>query len=166
MAMKEWAFGILWEGEDMRNNKQRCLIILLTIVSTVSFVNVLVMYWLPCFLPLSVISILRTAIIALVERRYDLIVISFLACVLLFLSTISVRRQHVVLPILSVLYLTYDFVFVLWLLIDTITNNDFTAYYITSYSIKAFVSFILIVLLGSYCQGCLKEGRGDGSPVS
>ena len=97
----------------MRKYSTKCLTILLTIVSTVSLINVFVMYWFPINIPLSSFSAVRLTFVAFIEKRYYLILVSALICVLLFLSTLSVRRQHIILPGLSLLYLTYDFIIVL-----------------------------------------------------
>lgn len=130
----------------------KCLTVLLTIVSVVTFVNVLVMYWLPINMHLNSFSAVRLTFLALIEKRYYLILVSVLICVLLFLSTISIRRQHILLPILSLVYLTYDFIIVLFLLIDGLHDG-----YWRMYIIRTIVSVALIMLLCIYCWTCLRD---------
>ena len=88
---------------------QNILTILLRTMSVATFVNVLVMYWLPVCFPLSSFTAVRLAFIALAEERYYLILGSVLICVLLFVATISIRRKHCFLPMLLFVYMIYDF---------------------------------------------------------
>ena len=85
----------------MLKYSQKCLTVLLTIVSVVTFVNLLIMYWIPIIIPLSSFSAVRFLFVAFIEKRYYLVLICVGICVLLFLSAISVRRQRVLLPVLS-----------------------------------------------------------------
>ena len=124
----------------------KCLTVLLTIVSTVSLINVFVMYWLPIRIPISSFSAVRLTAVAFIEKRYYLILFSILICVLLLLSALSVRRQYVVLPSLSLLYLIYDFIKVMSLFIDGLDDG-----YWKTYIIRTIISIPLIVLLCVYC---------------
>lgn len=153
MLMREWVFGILLGGDNnMLKYSQKCLTVILTIVSIVTFVNVLVIYWIPINMPLSSFSAVRTMFIAFVEKRYYLALVSALICALLFLSTFSVRRQHSLLPVLSLLYLIYDFTIVSSLLINSLGDS-----YWRTYIIQIIVSITLIVLLCIYCWNCLRN---------
>ena len=129
----------------------KCLTILLTIVSAVSLINVFVMYWFPINIPLCSFSAVRLTVVAFIEKRYYLILVSVLVCVLLFLSTLSVRRQHIILPSLSLLYLIYDFIIVLSLFIDGLDDG-----YWRTYIIRTIVAIALIVLLCVYCLNYLR----------
>ena len=82
---------------------KKILFVLLLTVSIVTFINVLVMYWLPIRIPISSFSAVRLTAVAFIEKRYYLILFSILICVLLLLSALSVRRQYVVLPSLSLI---------------------------------------------------------------
>ncbi len=134
----------------MLKYSKKYLTILLTIVSVVTFVNVLVMYWIPITMPLSSFFAVRTTFVAFVEKRYYLILISIAICVLLFLSTISVRKQHGLFPVLSLLYLIYDFITVMTLTIGGLCDG-----YWKTYIVQVLVSITLIVLLCIYCWNCL-----------
>ena len=136
----------------MRKYSTKCLTILLTIVSTVSLINVFVMYWFPIKFPLCSFSAVRLTVVAFIEKRYYLILISALICVLLFLSTLSVRRQHIILPSLSLLYLIYDFIIVFSLFIDGLDDG-----YWTMYIVHTVISLILIVSLCVYCWSYLQK---------
>lgn len=151
MLMREWVFGILLGGDNMLKYSQKCLIVLLTIVSIVTFVNALIMYWIPINIPLSSFSAVRNMFVAFIEKRYYLILVSALICVLLFLSTISVRRQHILLPVLSLMYLIYDLVRIFLLLVNGLGDG-----YWRTYVIQTIVSIALIVLLCVYCWNYLR----------
>ena len=155
MQMKVWAFGILFGGDNVLKYSTKCLTILLTIVSAVSLINVFVMYWFPINIPFSSFSAVRLTFVALIEKRYYLILVSALICVLLFLSTLSVRRQHVFLPVLSLMYLIYDLVRVFVLLVNGLGDG-----YWKTYIIQTIVSIALIVLLCVYCFGRQGNKRG------
>ena len=130
----------------------KCLTVLLAIVSSVSLINVFVMYWLPIQIPFSSFSAVRLTAVAFMEKRYHLIFFSILICVLLLLSALSVRRQHVVLPSLSIIYLIYDFIVVMALLVDGLDDG-----YWKTYIVSILVSIALIALLCIYCWNGLQN---------
>ena len=123
------------------------LSVLLAIVSTVSLINVFVMYWFPINIPISSFSAVRLAVVAFMEERYYLILFSILICVLLFLSTLSVRRQHIVLPSLSLLYLIYDFIVVMSLLVDGLDDGYWKAYIIQTLILVALIILLCVYFL-------------------
>lgn len=127
------------------------LMILLAIVSSVSLLNVLVMYWLPIILPFISFSTVRFAAVAFIEKRYYLLAVSILICVLMFLSIISVRRRHIILPSLLLLYLIYDFLLVLSLFIDGLGDG-----YWKTYIIHIITLISLVSLLCVYCLNWLR----------
>ena len=126
------------------------LTVLLTIVSVVSLINVFVMYWLPINIPLNSFSAVRLTVVALLEKQYCLILVSLLLSLLLFFTTFAIRRQHILLPSLSLLYLIYDFAIILSLLIDGLDDG-----YWRTYIIQTIISGALIVLLSIYCWNYL-----------
>ena len=152
-------FRISLEGDNMLKYSPKCLTILLTIVSAVSIINVFVMYWFPINIPFSSFSAVRLTFVALVEKRYYLILISALICILLFLSAVSVRRRYFLTPFLSLIYLTYDLARILTLLVDGFGDG-----YGKPYIIQTMILVTLIVLLCIYCSDYFRYSRtGDGS---
>ncbi len=131
---------------NMLKGSQKCLTVLLTIVSIVTIINVLIMFWFPILIPLSSFTVLRNMFIGLIEKKYYLIIVSALICLLLFVSGISVRRQRILLPVMSLMYLIYDLIRVFILLIDGLGDGHWSVYII-----QTIVSIVLIVLLGAYC---------------
>lgn len=125
---------------------KKCLTLILTIVSIITFFNVLIMYLLPLYIPLSSFSSVRIMFISLVEKKYILSIVSVLPSILLFVSTISIRRWHIVLPMLSLVYIVCDFITLLLLLINSLDDG-----YWTTYIIPITISIVLILLLCLYC---------------
>jgi hypothetical protein len=138
----------------MLKYSQKHLTILLTIVSVVSLLNALTMYWLPVLIPLSSFSAVRLTVLALFTKQYYLIPVSLLLCVLLFLTTISICKKHCFLPVVSLLYLIYDSIIVLLLFADGLDDG-----YWGTYIIQVIVSISLTVLLSKYCWNCLRDSR-------
>ena len=127
------------------------LTVLLEVISIISLINVVVMYWIPINIPLSSFLAVRFTFVALIEKRYYFVLVSLLICVSLLLTTISIRKQRIVLPILSLLYLICDFVIVFSLLVDGLGDG-----YWRTYILRTIVLITSIVLLCIYCWNCLK----------
>jgi len=138
----------------MLKDRQKCLTVLLMIVSVISFINVLIMYWVPIVIPLGSFSAVRLTVLAFIEKQYYLIPVSLLLCTMLFLTTISIRKKHSILPVLSLFYLIYDSITVLLLFIDGLDDG-----YWGIYSIQVIVSIALTVLLGDYCWKYLRDSK-------
>ena len=119
---------------------------LLIIVSVTTFVNVIALYWIPINVPLNSFFAVRLAFVAMIESRYYLSFISLLISALLFLSAISIRRKRIILPMLTFVYIMYDYIIVWLLAIDGLHDG-----YWRTYIIRMSVSTILIVLLCVYC---------------
>lgn len=136
----------------MRNINIRLLISSLGLVSIITLFNVIIIYWFPVTIPFSSLVAIRLMFLAFIEKAYWLILISLLICVLLFLTAVSVHRRHILLPILSLMYLVYDFIIVLSMLIDGLQDG-----YWRMYIIQTVVAITLIVLLCVYCWTCLRK---------
>jgi len=131
---------------------------MLIIVSAVSVINIITMYWLPFMLPIGFFSAIRLTVVALIEKQYYLILVSLLICTLLLSSAFSIHRQHILLPVLSLVYLVYDFIVVLSLLMNGLVDG-----YWKTYVIYSIVLIVLIILLFIYLKGVfLKNRTGDG----
>ena len=117
-------------------------------------------YWIPINIPLSSFSAVRFTVVALIEKRYCLILVSLLICVLLSLSAVSISRNRIIIPMLSLLYMIYDFIVVLLLFVGALCGNGYWETYITQTIILVF----LIILLCVYCWKQRRRGRTkDGS---
>ena len=130
----------------MKKANIRLLISLLCVLSIVTFFNSVIMYWAPAILPFSSFSAVRLVFLACIEKDYWLIILSLIICVQLFLAAVSVYRRHILLPIMSLIYLIYDLVMVLFLIIDGLGDG-----YWRTYIIQTVVTTTTIVLLFIYC---------------
>ena len=122
---------------------------LLRIISVVTLINIIIMYWFPFMIPFSSFVAIRLVVLAFIEKTYRLLLIALLICILLFLTTFSIRRQHIFLPALSLGYLVYDFFIVLSLMTKGMNDGAWK-----TYIIQAVFLVTLIVLLGMYCWDC------------
>ncbi len=125
---------------------QKYFLLLLKTVSVVSFINVVVVWWLPYVLPLSSFTIVQNARLAFISGRNGAVAVSLLLCVLLYWTAVSIRKQHILWPLLSLLYLLFDCIHLLRLLTDGRNNG-----YWFGYSIAMVLSLALLVPLGKYC---------------
>lgn len=145
----------------MKNANMRLLMGAIGLVSIITLFNVIIVYWFPVIIPFSSFVAIRLMFLAFIEKTYWFILLSLLICVLLFLTALSVHRRHIILPILSLMYLIYDLVTVLSLLIGSIDDYG----YWKTYIVHIIVPIVLIVLLCIYLWICLrkKKNTGDGS---
>ena len=135
----------------------KLLAILWTTVAIATSINIQLMYWIPTNIPLSSFSAVRMSFIAFIEKRYYLIIVGLLVGLLLLLTTFAIRKQQVFLPVLSLIYLIYDFIKVLALLI----NGFYDGYWIM-YIVQTIVTAVLIVLLCTYCLMNIGGSRNTG----
>lgn len=125
---------------------------LLGLMSITTLINIILMYWIPIILPFSSFVAARIVVLAFIEKEHWLILFSLLICVLLFLSACSISRKQILLPGLSLAYLVYDFLTLLFLMLDGIHDG-----YWKTYIIHTTVPVALIVLLCSYCLQNIKH---------
>ncbi len=130
----------------MKNACTRLLIVFLGLVSVVTLINVIILYRYPSFVPFSSFIVRRLMFLAFIEKAYWLILLSVLICALVFLTAVSVHRRHILLPILSLIFLVYEFITAFSLLIDGMHYP-----YWCEYAIVIATAGILILLLCVYC---------------
>ena len=136
----------------MRSVNDRLLIGFLGSVSITTLFNSIIIYWIPIIIPLSSFTAIRLVFFAFIEKYYSLLIFVFCICILLFLTAVSVYKRHFLLPILSLIYLIYDFVIVFSLLIDGLGDS-----YWKPYIIQTLILIALIVLLCIYCWNGLRK---------
>ena len=120
----------------------------LIIIPVVSIINLITYGW-------TLISIYMGSYVAwwlafggLLTNHY-LILISILIYTLLFLTAFSVRKRHVVLPILSCLYFAFDFVMVAISMLELPHLEEDVPTII--------ISITMVVFLCIYCYKCIRE---------
>ena len=151
----------------MKNVNIRLLIGFLGLVSITTLFNSIIIYWIPIIIPFSSFTAIRLVFFAFIEKYYWLLIFVFCICILLFLTAVSVYRRHILLPILSLIYLIYDLVRVFVLLVNGLSDG-----YWKTYIIQTLILIALIVLLCVYCLNYLRHKKsnitqghktGDGS---
>ena len=146
-------------------NKKPLLIGLLGFTGGITLINVIIMYWFPIIFPFTVFTPLRLVMLAYIKEQYWLVLVSVLVCILLLMTIREICKQRILFPILSLLYLVYDFLTVLYVLIDSISDG-----YWTIYIVQILMPLILIILICIYCWTYFaahrvedSSGTGDGS---
>ena len=142
----------------MKNANIRLLIGSFSLVSIITLFNIVILYWAPVIIPFSSFSAVRLMFVALIENKYWLILPSVLICALLFLTPVFAYRCHILLPLLSLMYLIYDLIIVLSLLIDGLGDG-----YWRMYIIQTVVTATLIVSLCTNCCTYFRKSVAQGS---
>ena len=136
----------------MKNVNISLLIGFLGLVSITTLFNSIIIYWIPIIIPISSLTAVRLVFLAFIEKYYWLLLFCFLICLLLFLTAVSVYRRHILLPILSLIYLIYDLVRVFVLLVNGLSDG-----YWKTYIVQTLILIVIIVLLCVYCLNYLRE---------
>lgn len=92
----------------MLNITKKTLFWSLIAISSITFTNLAILYWIPIDFPLTSYTALRTLFIAFVEKTYYLVPISFLICIFMFYTAFSFHKQQVILPAFLCTFLLYD----------------------------------------------------------
>ena len=138
----------------MLENNKNPLIFLWCVFSIASVINVLILYWIPILLPIGSYSTIYLAAISFIEKRYYLLVVSLLICVVLILTIFSIKRNRFLLPALSLLYILIDLIFVFRNFVLSIIDGMFYLWIV-----PLVVLFSLVVLLCKYCWRGLDKRR-------
>ena len=136
----------------MRNISTKLLIGILGFVSIITLFNVAILYWVPIIIPISSLTAVRLVFMAFIQKNYWLLLFSFLICLMLLLSVVSVYRRHILLPALSLIYLMYDLVTTFVLFVDGLGDD-----YWKPYIILVLILIALIVLLCVYFLNCMRD---------
>lgn len=136
----------------MKSLIMKFLAISMGLVGIVTFVNAIVLYWIPGWWPLSSFVAISIQMLAYIQKTYWMLLLTLMVCILLFSSAISVRKGKIVLPIVSTVYFVGEFIVILFLIFDSLHDG-----YWTTYIVYALVQVVLIVMLCLYfCSFCKK----------
>lgn len=130
----------------MLKNKKNQLVTLWAIFSISSLINVLILYWIPTLLPIGSYCSVYLAGISFIEKRYYLFVISLLICIVLLLTTFSIKKDRLFLPILSLVYILFDLLIVFYRFVLSLSDGIFILFIG-----QLVVLTTLTVLLCKYC---------------
>ena len=113
-----------------------------------------ILWFLPIDLPFGMYSVLNLVYYFLLKRIYWLLFLGFLICVLFFLAAVSIRKRRILLPMLSLMYLVFEFIVMLCLMLGRLKYGYWMRY------IKNIVPIMVtIVLLCIYCWSYWREKR-------
>lgn len=116
-------------------------------ISSITFINISILYWIPIKIPLSSYSAFGLMFVAFAEKAYFLIIISFLICVLLFISACAIQKQQIIVPSFLFVYLLCESSRVIYLFVDELYANK---YFMPTYFWYVIQCLILIVFMGIY----------------
>ena len=128
----------------------RFLIISLIVVLSLSIIGLIAIMGFMFFdVPTGACLAITLVIGGLLVNHY-IILIGILIYTLLFLTIFSVRKRHIVLPILSCLYFVIDICFVVsfGISIGSIPWNEW---------VSMIISITMVVFLCIYCYKCIRE---------
>lgn len=117
------------------------------LLSLVSLINMIALYWIPIHIPFSLYSITGLMVTAYFLKAYYLIPICFLFCILMFLSAFSFVKEKILLPIVLTIYLLCD-LFLLACRFFTAWIKD--GYFIPVQAIQTVVSITVITFIFIY----------------
>lgn len=141
----------------MLDISKKILFYSLMIISSVSLVNITVLYWFPTQIPLS--SYLSVSLVATsyFVKAYFLIPISFLICFLMLFAALSFLKEQIILPIIMLIYFLCDLFFLLYSFFDAWFNNE---HFIVIQAIQIVVTVAVLVFMCIYIvllKGTLKK---------
>jgi len=149
MVQKAWLIGISWDCEVliMLNVLRKFLYYWLLIISLISLINIIVLYWFPIHIPLS--SYVATSLMSIVYffKAYYLVPIALLICVFVFCGAFSFRKKRIVLPVMLLVYFLIDSFFPAYSFFNAWFNDE---YFIAMQAIKIIINLVTIVVIFIY----------------
>lgn len=132
------------------------LVYSMMIISSISLINIVILYWIPRQLPGSSFSVVSLMMMAFITKAYWLIPISFLFCFLMFLAVRSFPEQKIVFPVFTFVYLSIDLILVVYVFLDTLNNN---VYFTFLRLMQILVNLAILTFLGIYFHLCWQHRR-------
>lgn len=131
----------------MLDFSKKTLFYILMIISSISFINLVLLYWFPMPLPLSSYLVIGLAQVAYFFKLYYLLPISIVICVLMFLGTLSILKKRIVLPVILFVYYLCDLSFLAYNVFDAWINEK---YFIVTQAIQTIISITVIAFMCAY----------------
>ena len=119
----------------------------LMIISSITLINIAVLYWFPLQIPLSsylAVNLMRTSYFL---KAYYLIPIVFSLCIVMFFSALSFLKNRILLPVFSFIYLLCDLILLGCSFFDSWFNNE---YFIPMQAITITINITVIVFMCIY----------------
>jgi len=128
----------------------------LIIISSITFINISVLYWFPTLIPLSSYLPVSLMVASYVLKIYYIIPISFLICFLMFFTAFSFRKEKKVLPIILLIYSVCDLSVLSFSFFGTWLNDDF---FIAGQAIQIVITAAVIIFMCIYFALLKKPGE-------
>ena len=119
----------------------------LLIISSITLVNLIVLYWFPIQIPFC--SYLATSLMftAYIIKAYYLIPICFSICILMLFTAFSFLKEKIFLPIALSIYLLCDLIFLAYSFFDAWINDS---YFMSVQAIQMIVSITVTTFMCIY----------------
>ena len=128
----------------MKKIRTRLLIGLIFFISTITLLNIIVIYWIPIIIPFSSFTVIKLVALGLIEKAYWLIIIAFFICILMYIVIRAISKKQTFHLLIFSIYLLCDIVVLCPLLWESIlTKHGFGWMYLIGLLLD-FVVFILI----------------------
>lgn len=126
---------------------KKFLFFAMMIISSVSLINIIVLYWFHVQIPLSSYSVTGLAFTAYFLKAYYLLPICLSICIIMFVAAFSFLKERAFLPVASSLYVLCDFI--------ALTYSFFGAWFkdghfIAVQAIQMLISIVVIVFIYFY----------------
>ncbi len=135
----------------MKKNKN-VLTYSMIFLSLITVINCIALYWLegfPLNFPLISYSAILNLYMAYWSRIYFIIPISYIICIILFLSAFAIRKGKIVLPVFSLSYFILDITHLLYTFIYWGWVKD---YFLLSRFIQIIIDIYFIIMLIKYIR--------------
>ena len=119
----------------------------LMIISSISFINVAILYWIPIQLPISLFSVTGLMSTAFFAKIYWFIPISLSFCILIFITAFSFSKQQMVLPVILFIYLLFDLLILTYSFFDLWYNDE---HFMVVKLIQIVISITIMTFMGIY----------------
>jgi hypothetical protein len=126
---------------------KKFLFFAMMIISSVSLINIIVLYWFPVQIPLSSYSVTGLAFTAYFLKAYYLLPICLSICIIMFVAAFSFLKERAFLPVASSLYVLCDFIALSYSFFGAWFKDG---HFITVQAIQMLISFTVIVFLHFY----------------
>jgi len=126
---------------------KKFLLYSLMTISSISLINMAVLYWFPIQTPFSSYS--ATSLMATIYflKLYYLVPISLAICVLMFFTAMSFSKEQMLLPVILSVYLVCDLFILAYSFFDAWYNDE---HFITMQFVQLVISVIIIIFNGIY----------------
>ena len=131
----------------MLNISKKFLFFTMVIISSISLINMIVLYWFPIQIPLSSYSVTGLAFTAYFLKAYYLLPICFAICIVMFVAAFSFLKECVFLPVATSLYFLCDFLVLTYSFFGAWFNDG---HFIAVQAIQMLISIAVIVFIYFY----------------